>query len=391
MKAKTKLFEDESGINIKDLECALQLIEKAKRNKDNDGLDFLNRIEIDDCDDAIILRSKIDELLVKNRDLILECTQNQNLLETQINLNKKMEREYHELEDEYITLRHDQNELKSEMYRLSITRNKSNLLVSENELFVKSDIDAISFGTTENLITFKVTYVELNPNCSYFDAAQNVNPLTMIIVDFFEFESVYSNIYGGYNPKYDLFCQYKIAMDDFFVEYIENDTICIDLVYKNSNNKLKIISRSKISLKNLLITPDSCIQNEIELISNDDGQEYIGKLAFIAKMLRSVDIHYKHKQRSFKPSITQEIHAPADDHKSEHATSSSSTSLVNEAVTKDNNNDQSSAGDGCVNDENTNKDTDEDVDINIDEDEDEDIDTLLQQELDRMDMKGDTL
>merc|ERR1712130_502620 len=187
----------------------------------------------------------------------------------------------------------DNNNIKSEMYRLSQTRNLSNLLVSENELFIKSDIDNISYGTTENLIIFKILYGELNPNCSYFKQ-NNINPLTMIIVDFFEFESIYSNIYGGYNPKYHLFCQYKIKMDDFFLEYIENDFISIDFVQKLSKNKtkLQIISNNKISLKNLLITPDSCIQNEIELISNDNNDEYIGKLSFIAKMLRSVDIDH---------------------------------------------------------------------------------------------------
>merc|ERR1711971_219605 len=57
-----------------------------------------------------------------------------------------------------------------------------------------------------------------------------------------------------------------------------------------SKSKLNIISNSKVSLKNLLITPDSCIQNDIELISNDGQQEYIGKVSFIVKMLRSVDI-----------------------------------------------------------------------------------------------------
>ena len=297
MKTKTRLFEDQSGINVKDLECALELIEKSKRTKDS-NLDFLNATEIDKCDDPIILRGKIDELQISNRDLILECTQNQNLLETQITLNKKMERDYHELEEEYIELKGDNNNIKSEMYRLSQTRNLSNLLVSENELFVKSDIDNIHYGTTENLIIFKILYGELNPNCTYFKE-NNINPLTMIIVDFFEFESIYSNIYGGYNPKYNLFCQYKIRMDDFFLEHIENDFISIDFVQKvnqnksQSKSKLNIISNSKVSLKNLLVTPDSCIQNEIEIISNDGDEQYVGKLSFIAKMLRSVDINYQ--------------------------------------------------------------------------------------------------
>merc|ERR1712113_572980 len=107
-----------------------------------------------------------------------------------------------------------------------------------------------------NLIIFKILYGELNPNCSHFkENKNNINPLTMIIVDFFEFESIYGNIYGGYNPKYNLFCQYKIKMDDFFLEYIENNFISIDFVQKINQNKskLNIISTSKVSLKNLLV------------------------------------------------------------------------------------------------------------------------------------------
>merc|ERR1712228_306443 len=97
-----------------------------------------------------------------------------------------------------------------------------------------------------------------------------------------------------------------MGMDDFFLEHIENDFISIDFVQKvnenksQSKSKLNIISNSKISLKNLLITPDSCIQNEIEIISNDGEDQYVGKLSFIAKMLRSVDINYQKIQSQTK-------------------------------------------------------------------------------------------
>ena len=191
---------------------------------------------------------------------------------------QKLEKDYNELENQYISLKNDNQNIKTEIHRLQNYNN------NVNELFIKSDIDKIIFSTTENLIIFKILFAELNPN--YFN---DQIPITMIIVDFFEFDSIYSNIYGGYNPKYNLFCQYKIKMDDFFLEFIENNFIKIDFIQKN-NNKLNIISKNnKISLKNLLITPDSCIQNEIQLFSNDDKKEYIGKLNFIAKMLRSID------------------------------------------------------------------------------------------------------
>ena len=44
---KTDLFEEQSGINLKDLQSALELIEKSKRNNDENGLDFLQSTEID--------------------------------------------------------------------------------------------------------------------------------------------------------------------------------------------------------------------------------------------------------------------------------------------------------------------------------------------------------
>jgi len=291
MRGKTKLFESESGLNVDDLQCALQLIEKWKYhraggNHEQFNLSFLDKIEIDKCDDPILLRGKIDELYLKTHDLIVECTQNQNLLEVQINLNKKLEKDYHDLEREYSELKHSNHNLHTEMFRLSQNRNVANLLISENQLFTKHDIDDINYSSTQNLIIFKVTQAELDPN--YFDAV--VSPLTLLIVEFYEFEPIVSNISGGYTPKYNLFCQYKIKMDRFFLHFLQNESISMDFVHKTAKHKLNIIANHKVCLKHLLITPDACIQNEIQLISNDDKQQHIGKVTFIAKMLRSVDM-----------------------------------------------------------------------------------------------------
>merc|ERR1712129_625276 len=223
------------------------------------------------------------------------------------------------------------------------------------------------------LIIFKLLSGELNQNCSFFKGA-NIDPLTMLIVDFFEFESIYSNIYGGINPKYDLFCQYKIKMDDFFLEYIENDFISIDFVQKvasangnQSKSKLNIISNSKISLMNLLITPDSCIQNDIELTSNDGQQEYI------VKMLRSVDIDSLKLQNKIKPIESSEP---------------SELSEISENVQQEQKKDtdcEETAAPLKAEDESCNKSDNQTDDANIDKDDDIDIDELereLEKELD---------
>merc|ERR1712129_69713 len=218
------------------------------------------------------------------------------------------------------------------------------------------------------LIIFKLLSGELNQNCSFFKGA-NIDPLTMLIVDFFEFESIYSNIYGGINPKFDLFCQYKIKMDDFFLEYIENDFISIDFVQKvasangnQSKSKLNIISNSKISLKNLLITPDSCIQNDIELTSNDGQQEYIGKISFIVKMLRSVDIDSLKLQNKIKPIESSEPSELSEIYENVQQEKKTQTDCEETAAELKAENESCNKSDNQTDDANIDKDDDIDID-----------------------------
>mmetsp|Transcript_44265 Transcript_44265/g.73197 ORF Transcript_44265/g.73197 Transcript_44265/m.73197 type:complete len:581 (+) Transcript_44265:864-2606(+) len=283
LQKRARLFERESGIDVADLETALQLIEHAKTN--GDDLGFLQHLELDKCVDPILLKAKIDELQIKNHDLVLECTQNQNLLEMQINLNKKMEKDYHDLEAEYAQLKHDRNSLANEMQR--VARNQS---VSADAFFTAAQLQSINYESTENLIVLKI--IGAHFDVDYFDTHHHGdrNPLTMLIVDFFEFESIRSKLCGGCEPKYELVCPYKVKMDAFLLHCLKQNTLSIDIVYKHQQqqqDKLSIIATSTVSLSNLLVTPDSCIQNEVEFHCSRTNQ-LIGTVSFIAKMLRSI-------------------------------------------------------------------------------------------------------
>ncbi|ETO34293.1 hypothetical protein RFI_02804 [Reticulomyxa filosa] len=173
LKQRTSIFETNKDITMKDLQDALALIQKAKKKN---ILNFLEPTELDTCQDIVKLKEKMEELQSHNRDLILESKQYQTLLDTQININKKKILNYCILKKIHLK----KNNIKLLFDKKYIILFLQSSVFGGKQLFNQNDIDEVAFSTTENMLVIQVTQAQLNPDFIGND------PLTMIVVDFFE-------------------------------------------------------------------------------------------------------------------------------------------------------------------------------------------------------------
>merc|ERR1719203_1945196 len=185
MATKHSLFYESSGIDPEDLECALELIERFKASELGS-----TRKWAENEDDGVTLKAKVDELQIQNGELVLECNRTQNLLESQIDLNKKLERDLHRAST-----------------KMAVTMDHEDTFALHEDR-VDIDVDPkigvnLSYRTTENLLTLNISHGELDPNLV------GLPSLSMLVVDFLHFDSIQSpQLVAGHHPKYDLLCRF---------------------------------------------------------------------------------------------------------------------------------------------------------------------------------------
>lgn len=291
MAMRHSLFYEESGVDPKDLECALDLIERSKATDSELAIGSMSS-----GDDGVSLRAKVNELQIQNRDLVLECNRTQNLLESQIDLNQKLERDLDRHRHRPPTSAvDDDHEFELDPDRMPMA----------NHLDHGHFGDAVSYRTTENLLSLNVSRGELDPKLL------GLPSLSMLIVDFFHFDSIRSpQLVAGHRPKYELLCRFTLKMDRFLIDALSADTdtdsvdpLRIHFVEKQKENKngmnthsLSVTATASIdshSLRRILFhrqTQNERKQHKIQLISNDGRHQVVGHLFITLNLLRSLDV-----------------------------------------------------------------------------------------------------
>ena len=302
MAMRHSLFYEESGVDPEDLECALELIERSKATDSELAIGSSHSLK---GDDAVSLRAKLNELQIQNRDLVLECNRTQNLLESQIDLNQKLERDLD---------RQRQRHRHRPPTSPSIDEPALHRIGPLDHALTHSHCDGVSYRTTENLLSLNVLRGELDPN------QLGLPSLSMLIVDFFHFDSIRSpQLVAGHRPKYDLLCRFTLKMDRFLIDALSADTastststdhghpLRIHFVEKQKENKngkhtlsLSVTATAAIdrhSLRRILFhrhtesdRERTRKQHKIDLISNDGRHRVVGALFFTLDLLRSVTL-----------------------------------------------------------------------------------------------------
>lgn len=70
-------------------------------------------------------------------------------------------------------------------------------------------------------------------------------------VDFYNHDSKESDCVNGFDPIYNTLFSFKNTVDDFYVKFLENDFVAVDLIIIIGSKKLKL-GTAKLPLNKLI-------------------------------------------------------------------------------------------------------------------------------------------
>ncbi|XP_044787792.2 protein fantom isoform X6 [Bubalus bubalis] len=189
LKNRMKFYNQESDINADELSEALLLI-KAQKSQKNGDLSFLEKVDSKINKD---LERSIKELQATHAETVQELEKTRNMLIMQHKINKDYQMEVEAVTQKMENLQQDY-ELKVEQY--------VHLL----------DIRAARIQKLEVL-----------------QASGDKEPVTFCTYAFYDFELQTTPIVRGLHPEYNFTSQYLIHVNDLFLQYIQKNTVTLEV------------------------------------------------------------------------------------------------------------------------------------------------------------------
>jgi hypothetical protein len=122
----------------------------------------------------------------------------------------------------------------------------------------------------ENLIALRVLSATLKRDSPHFDALTGGSlPLTFLGADFFDFESSFSEVFSGWNPRYAFTTQYAVDADEFLLAHLEKEALVVTLYQQLGGTDYRKIAQAFIPLRGLL-SPTAGIEGRAQLIHLDN-------------------------------------------------------------------------------------------------------------------------
>lgn len=161
-------------------------------------------------------------------------------------------------------------------------------LMGYSDEFSEADTEV---GAGENVLDLwlgQAEYYELPIR----QALGNGGVLSFLTVDFFNTETQGTGLNEGLNPQYNVQVSFKVKVDDFFLQYLEKDSLCIEAHASRGQNH-STLGYARIPMKALLERTsavesanmaNSVIDSAVSLISAIDGRTVIGVLRFKMRM-----------------------------------------------------------------------------------------------------------
>jgi hypothetical protein len=122
----------------------------------------------------------------------------------------------------------------------------------------------------ENLIALRVLSATLKRDSPHFDALTGGSlPLTFLGADFFDFESSFSEVFSGWNPRYAFTTQYAVDADEFLLAHLEKEALVVTLYQQLGGTDYRKVAQAFIPLRGLL-SPTAGIEGRAQLIHLDN-------------------------------------------------------------------------------------------------------------------------
>ena len=210
------LFSADSGVDMNDLEEALDLV---KKREDPTYVELGNKNVSVDQLDTYQLKKRINDLELQNKEMIRELALAQDLVNNAKDHHRMHKRQFHSTNEELTRALKDAQDriqdLEEENSRIRSGMGHPYLETLDESLFENSDSDFGEFNDMDNIVAFRVLKAELNKNFQIFQSNKN-QPITFLGVDFYAFKTNFSSLFGGYNPDYKFTAQVSYFFFFFF-------------------------------------------------------------------------------------------------------------------------------------------------------------------------------
>uniref|UniRef100_A0A4W3JWJ8 RPGRIP1 like n=1 Tax=Callorhinchus milii TaxID=7868 RepID=A0A4W3JWJ8_CALMI len=244
LKDRMKFFTKESDIDVAELSEALMLI-KVRNNQKKGNLEFLEKLEDDINKD---LERSMRELQARHAETVQELEKTRNMLIMQYKINKdyqsevdtvtrKMEdnkREYEMKLDQYAQLldiradriRKLEAQLKDIAYGTKQFKFKPEITADDK---VDEFDETIHLERGENLFEIHINTLIFSPEA--LQAFSEQEPATFCTFAFYDYELQSTPVVHGLQPVYDFTSQYIVRVDDFFLQYLQKNTVKLELQF----------------------------------------------------------------------------------------------------------------------------------------------------------------
>lgn len=242
LKNRMKFYNQESDINADELSEALLLL-KAQKEQKNGDLSFLEKVDSKINQD---LERSMRELQATHAETVQELEKTRNMLIMQHKINKDYQMEVETVTQKMENLQQD-HELKLEQYvhLLDIRASRIQKLEAQlkdiaygtkqykfkPEIMPDDSVDefdeTIHLERGENLFEIHINKVTFSSEV--LQASGDKEPVTFCTYAFYDFELQTTPIVRGLHPQYDFTSQYLVHVNDFFLQYIQKNSVTLEV------------------------------------------------------------------------------------------------------------------------------------------------------------------
>ncbi|XP_057568734.1 protein fantom isoform X2 [Hippopotamus amphibius kiboko] len=242
VKNRMKFYNQENDINADELSEALLLI-KAQKSQKNGDLSFLEKVDGKINKD---LERSMKQLQATHAETVQELEKTRNMLIMQHKINKDYQMEVEAVTQKMENLQQDY-ELKVEQYvhLLDIRAARIQKLEAQlkdiaygtkqykfkPEIMPDDSVDefdeTIRLERGENLFEIHINKVTFSSEV--LQASGDKEPVTFCTYAFYDFELQTTPIVQGLHPEYNFTSQYLVHVNDLFLQYIQKNTITLEV------------------------------------------------------------------------------------------------------------------------------------------------------------------
>ncbi|XP_040184669.1 protein fantom isoform X2 [Rana temporaria] len=286
---RLKFFTKESDVDVTELSEALILIKTRKQLK-NGEVKFLEKVEDDMGKD---LEKSLRELQANHVETVQELEKTRNMLIMQHKINKDYQDEVEAVTQRMESVRRDYD-VKLEQYGHLLDVRAARIRKLEVQLkdiaygtkqfkftpdITKED-ESVHLERGYNLLEIHISKLVFSPVVD--NIFEDQEPATFCTYAFYDFELQTTPIVRGLQPLYEFTSQYLVQVDDFFLQYIQKNTVRLE-VHLAIGTEFKTIAVCQLKFQDILEKNGQIFSSSTLIGINNDINNY-GTLEYWCKL-----------------------------------------------------------------------------------------------------------